>query len=239
MLRGVDLSLSPGEHVALVGPNGSGKTTLLLALKGAIPPAEGRVLLGEGPVERHDPRVGLVFSNPEDQGVAPVVEDDVAFGLESRGLSPQEIRRRVDESLRAAGLWELRAAPTHTLSGGQAQQLALAAVLAVGARFLLLDEATSMLSPWDRDAVMAAVATLREAGAGVLQVTHQGEEVLGADRVVALDHGKVAFSGSPSEYFGWGERSLPVPPYEGLRRRAADAGLGAPAFRELLAWVGR
>lgn len=238
VLRQVDLSVEPGEHVALVGPNGSGKTTLLLALKGAVSPAQGRVVVGGTPLERFDLRVGLVFANPEDQGVAPVVEDDVAFGLESRGLCPEEIRERVGQSLRAVGLWDSRAAPAHTLSGGQAQKLALAAVLALGAQFLLLDEATSMLSPWDRDAVMGTVTGLRRLGTGLLQVTHQGEELLWADRVVALAEGRVVFSGSPSEYFAWGGRSLPTPSYEGVRRSAARAGCPPPPFRDLVGWLG-
>ncbi len=237
-LRDVDFGLAPGEQVALVGPNGSGKTSLLLALKGALPPDLGRVVLGEAPVERLDFRVGLVFANPQDQGVAPVVEDDVAFGLESQGLGAAEIRERVEQSLRAVGLWALRASPVHVLSGGQAQSLALAAVLALGARFLLLDEATSMLSPWERDAVLSVVGGLRGKGVGVVQVTHQAEEVLWADRVVALSEGTVAFSGPPEEYFEWGGRTLPLPAFEGVRRAAAKAGAGLPPLAELAAWLG-
>lgn len=236
-LAGVDFELAPGEHAVLVGPNGSGKTTLLLALKGALVPERGRVTLGEGPIAPFDPRVGMVLANPEDQGVAPVVEDDVAFGLEARGMAPAQTRLRVQESLKAVGLWEQRRALTHTLSGGQAQRLALAAVIALGARFLLLDEATSMLSPWDRDSLLRTVGQLRRDGAGVLQVTHQGEELLGADRVVALSHGRVAFSGAPEEYFGWSGCLLPVPPYERARRRGAAEGKRLPPFLELAAWV--
>lgn len=235
-LAGVDFELAPGEHVVLVGPNGSGKTTLLLTLKGALVPEQGRVTLGEAPIAPYDPRVGIVFANPEDQGVAPVVEDDVAFGLESRGVAPAEIRVRVEESLRAVGLWEQRSALTHTLSGGQAQRLALAAVIALGARFLLLDEATSMLSPWDRDGLLRTAAELRRNGAGILQVTHQGEEILWADRVVALARGTVAFAGAPEEYFGWTDCQLPVPPYERARRRAAAEGNRLPSFAELAKW---
>ncbi|MEW6487689.1 MAG: ATP-binding cassette domain-containing protein [Thermodesulfobacteriota bacterium] len=237
VLEEVDLELAPGEHVVLVGPNGSGKTTLLLTLKGALAPEHGRVTLGEGPIAPFDPRVGMVFANPEDQGVAPVVEDDVAFGLETRGLAPAQTRRRVEESLKAVGLWEERSALTHTLSGGQAQRLALAAVIALGARFLLLDEATSMLSPWDRDGLLRTVAELRGNGAGVLQVTHQGEEILWADRVVALAGGRVAFSGAPEAYFCWSGCQLPAPPYERARRRAAAEGKRLPSFPELAAWV--
>ncbi|MBE0618523.1 MAG: ATP-binding cassette domain-containing protein [Proteobacteria bacterium] len=238
-LRDVDFRVNGGEHVALVGPNGSGKTSLLLALKGAIVPQRGRVALGCARVERLDLRVGLVFANPEDQGVAPVVEDDVAFGLENQGLSPGEIQRRVEECLRSVGLWALRSAPVHALSGGQAQKMALAGVLALGARFLLLDEATSMLSPWERDSVMGTVTALRGEGVGVVQVTHQAEELLRADRVVSLAGGVVAFEGTPEAYFAWEGRGLPLPAYEGVRRAAAKAGSALPPHGELTAWVAR
>jgi len=196
------------------------------------------VAAGE-PIGAFDRRVGLVLANPEDQGIAPVVEDDVAFGLECLGLAPEAVQARVTESLRIVGLDELRAASTHTLSGGQGQKLALAAVLALGARWLLLDEATSMLSPWERDALLATVMALKPRGLGIVQVTHQGAELPWADRVVALEAGVVAFQGTPAEYFSWSGRSLPLPPYETLRRLVRAAGESLPPFPELASWLSR
>lgn len=237
MLHRIDLSLAPGEHVALVGPNGSGKTTLLLALKGGLPLCEGRVTLEARPLVALDPRVGLVFANPEDQGICPIVEDDVAFGLETRGLPAPEIRAMVEATLRCLGLWELREAPVHALSGGEAQKLALASVLALGASHLLLDEATSMLSPWERDAVLLALADLRAEGVAVLHVTHQPEEILWADRVVALAGGRVAFDGPPDKYFSSDISPREAPPMLALRRRVEAEGAAFPPLRELLQWM--
>lgn len=237
VLRGVDFAVDAGESVAVVGPNGSGKSTLLLALKGALQPEEGQVVAAGEPVRPFDRRVGLVLSNPEDQGVAPIVEDDVAFGLECLGLPATEVRSRVVESLRAVGLEGLASASTHTLSGGEGQKLALAAVLALGAEWLLLDEATSMLSPWERDGLLSTVAGMKPLGLGIVQVTHQAEELLWADRVVALDRGEVAFEGCPAEYFAWPGRSLPVPHYEILRQRLDAAGSELPPLPELVAWL--
>jgi energy-coupling factor transport system ATP-binding protein len=238
-LENIDFAVEPGEWVAVVGPNGSGKSTLLLALKGVLQPERGRVLAGGEPLRPFDSRVGLVLANPEDQGIAPVVEDDIAFGLECLGLPTQDVEARVRSSLRAVGLEDLRSASTHILSGGQGQKLALAAVLALGARWLLLDEATSMLSPWERDGLLSVVASLKPTGIGVVQVTHQGEELPWADRVVALERGAVAFEGAPVDYFSWPGSSLPVPPYETLRRRVSAAGSTLPAFPELAAWLSR
>ncbi len=147
VLDGVDLCVAPGAQVALVGPNGAGKSTLVQVLKGLLASQAGTVSLAGVPVEGTAPEVGLVLANPEDQGVAPTVEDDVAFGLENLALDPGEIRRRVDLWLRRLGLWELRRSPIHALSGGECQKLALASVLAMGARFLLLDEPFAGIDP--------------------------------------------------------------------------------------------
>ena len=185
-----------------------------------------------------DPRVGLVLANPEAQGVSPVVADDVAFGPENLGLPAGEIRCRVEATLRQVGLWELRGVPVCTLSGGQAQKLALASVLAMGARHILLDEATSMLSPWDRDGLFLCLSRLREDGTGVLHVTHQPEELLWADEVVSLEEGRISFRGAPEAYFGWSRcpwrRPLYLEMASDLRRR----GIAAPAYMQLCSWLG-
>jgi energy-coupling factor transporter ATP-binding protein EcfA2 len=239
VLAGVDLSLRGGAHLVLVGPNGSGKSTLLRALKGVERREGGRIWVDGAPVAGCEPAVGLVLANPEDQGVSPVAADDVAFGLENLGMAPGEIGPRVEHALRLVGLWEDRDAAVHTLSGGQAQRLALASVLALGARYLLLDEATSMLSPWDRDALFIVLAGLRRQGVGVLHVTHQPEELLWADQVLALDAGKITFQGSPAAYFRWGGCPWPAPAYLEMIEGLGSREVGVPSYGELCSWLGR
>ena len=227
----MDLAVEPGTWTALVGRNGSGKSTLLRVLKGIEPPDAGEVRLGRHPLEGPDPRVGLVLDSPEDQGVAPVVEDDVAFGLELQGLSPEEIGRRVGEVLGRLGIAGLRKRPAHTLSGGQAQKVALAAVLVLGARFLLLDESLAHLSPPERDRVLLDLEGLRSGGIGLVLATHRADEVLWADRVVWLEGGRVRFAGTPEALF-----AVPECPWAGYGERCRRAGVpqGGAAFR---AWA--
>ncbi len=210
VLRGVTLEVAPGTLTALVGRNGAGKSTLLRVLQGLIRPDRGTVLLDGRPLSGPDPRVGLVLDVPEDQGVAPVVEDDVAFGLEVAGCPPEETRRRVDEMLARTGLEPVRRAPVHTLSVGQAQKVALAGVLVLGARYLLLDEATAHLSPLERDRLWDFLEDLRDRGTGILLATHRPEEVALADRAVWLDRGEVCFQGPARAFLEcpdhpWGE----------------------------------
>ncbi len=202
VLQGVTMAVPPGTLTALVGRNGAGKSTLLRVLKGLIRPARGEVLLDGQALSGPDPRVGLVLDVPEDQGVAPVVEDDVAFGLEVAGCPPEETRRRVDEILARTGLEPVRRAPVHTLSVGQAQKVALAGVLVLGARYLLLDEATAHLSPRERDRLWAFLEDLRGRGRGILLATHRPEEVARADRAVWLDQGEVRFEGPARVFLG-------------------------------------
>lgn len=237
ILSGIDLCVRPGAFVALVGRNGSGKSTLLLALKGALPLDGGDAVLDGTRLLGAEPAVGLVLANPEDQGVSPVVADDVAFGLECQGLAPGDIGGRVEEALRLVDLWELRDAPVHTLSGGQLQRVAIASVLALGARYLLLDEATSMLSPWDRDALLRSLSDLRRAGLGIVLVTHQPEEVLWADEVVALGGGGVRFHGCPADYFGWEGCPWLAPEYLRLAAAVRAGGGVLPAYPDLCSWL--
>lgn len=237
-LGGVSLEVRPGTHTAVVGPNGSGKSSLLLALKGVVRPSEGRVVLEGEPLGGIDPRVGLVLANPEDQGVAPVVEDDVAFGLEYLGLPPAELEERVRESLRTVGLLECRARPVHTLSGGQLQKLALASVWALGCRYLLLDEATSMLSPWERDSLMSVLSSLGDQGVGVVHVTHQAEDLLWADRVLALDGGEVVFYGTVEGFFAWPGCPWEKPLVQALVEHLDAQEMQRPSYPELVAWLG-
>lgn len=226
-LAGLDLTVSAGEFVAVVGANGSGKSTLARILGGLEKPAAAAVAVACGnDLLTEDGRmaarreVGVLFQNPENQLVAECVEDDVAFGLENLAWPPADIRLRVDEMLARFWLTELRTREPHLLSGGQKQRTALAGVLAVPRRVLVLDEPTAMLDPAGRAEVLDAVRGLRAEGLAVVYVTQEMDEVVGADRVVALDHGAVVYAGAVRGLFGEGD----------LVRRL---GLGLPAAGDL------
>ncbi len=230
-LNGLSLRIERGEYVAIVGANGSGKTTLALHLNGLLVPSAGRVevagldtrLAGSLAPIRH--MVALVFQKPEDQVVGISVEEDAAFGPENLGLPRPEIRRRVDEALRRAGLRELRERSPHELSGGQKQRLAIAGALAMEPECLVLDEATAMLDPSGRSSVVELLAELNDAGVTLVHVTHRMELAARASRLVVLDRGRVAADASPREVFEreelprWGLR--PPAAFEISRRLSA------------------
>lgn len=208
----VCLTVRRAELLALVGGNGSGKSTLAKHLNALLLPTEGRVLV-DG-LDTRDPqalweirrKVGMVFQNPDNQIVATVVEEDVAFGPENLGLPPEEIRLRVEEALRAVGMLDYRRREPHLLSGGQKQRVAIAGVLAMRPQCLVLDEATTMLDPEGRREVLQTAHRLREQeGIAVVHITHNMEEAAQADRVVVLHQGRVALEGTPHEVF----RDLP------------------------------
>jgi energy-coupling factor transport system ATP-binding protein len=226
-LAGLDLTVAAGEFIAVVGANGSGKSTLARLLGGLERPASAALAVACGhdlltDAGRLDARrdVGVLFQNPENQLVAECVEDDVAFGLENLAWAPEDIQARVDETLERFGLTALRRREPHLLSGGQKQRTALAGVLAVPRRVLVLDEPTAMLDPAGRLEVLAAVAALRAGGLAVVYVTQEMDEVVGVDRVVALERGEVVYAGSVAGLFAGGD----------LVRRL---GLGLPAAGEL------
>jgi len=208
-LAGVTLRLDEGEFVALVGPNGSGKSTLARLVGGLDRPA-GAVRAAVCGHDLLDPDgrlaarrdVGVLFQNPENQIVGENVEEDVAFGLENLGLPSAAIRARVDEMLERFALTGLRLREPHLLSGGQKQRTALASVLAIPRRLLVLDEPTAMLDPAGRDEVSAAVAALRADGLTVLLVTQEMDDVVAADRVLAMEAGRTVFDGRPDGLFG-------------------------------------
>ncbi len=235
-LADLDLVVHEGEFVAVVGANGSGKSTLARLLGGLDKPAAGRraracghdLLRPEGRLSaRRD--VGVLFQNPENQLVAEDVEDDIAFGLENLAWPAEQIQARVEEMLERFALTALRKREPHLLSGGQKQRTALAGVLAVPRRVLVLDEPTAMLDPAGRGEVLAAITGLRAEGLTVVFITQEMDEVVGADRVVALERGAEVYAGEPAGLFA---------DVDAVRR----LGLGLPAPGELalaLAAAGR
>ena len=207
-LRGIDLSIRRGSFVAVLGHNGSGKSTLAKHLNAILLPTEGRVLVDgidtadEARVLDIRRTVGMVFQNPDNQIVANVVEDDVAFAPENLGVPPEEIRRRVDQALKQVGMYEYRTHAPHLLSGGQKQRVAIAGVIAMAPEVIVLDEPTAMLDPQGRGEVIAAVTALcRERGITVVLITHHMSECVGADRLIVMSNGLVAADGSPAEVF--------------------------------------
>lgn len=235
-LCGVDLDVRAGECVALVGGNGSGKSTLAKHLNALLLPTEGHVTV-DG-FDTRDPdavweirrRVGMIFEHPDDQLIASVVEEDVAFGPENLGLPPAEIRARVSAALHAVGLDALRRRAPHLLSGGQKQRVAIAGVLAMAPKCLVLDEATSMLDPaGQREVMETALRLCRSEGLALVLITHAMEEAALADRVVVLSGGRVALDGPPPAVFAdadaLGRLRLEPPEIVRLRRALVRDGV--------------
>jgi energy-coupling factor transporter ATP-binding protein EcfA2 len=199
LLDGIDVSLAEGEFLALVGKNGSGKSTLLQVIAGLCPLSAGE-LIWRDPAS--DPqRTSLVFQNPSLQMIGDTVLETVAFGLENGGMSEQDILERVRASLRAVGMEGLLQERTMTLSGGEQQLVGVAAALATDAQLLLFDEAAAMLDHVSRSRLMDAVRSLRERGCTVIWATHDMDEVALADRVIALERGRMVFEGTPRSFF--------------------------------------
>ena len=207
-LKDISLSIKKGEFVAVLGHNGSGKSTLAKLTNAILVPTEGQVVV-DG-IDTSDEerlydirrRVGMVFQNPDNQIVATIVEDDVAFGPENLGVEPGEIRRRVDDALKAVGMYDFRKREPHKLSGGQKQRVAIAGIIAMQTGCIVLDEPTAMLDPKGRAEVFDTVRRLnREMGITVIFVTHFMDEAVRADRVVVIDSGKLFLDGTPREVF--------------------------------------
>ncbi len=207
----VNLSIEQGEFVAVLGANGSGKSTLARHLNGLLLPSAGQVridgLSTAEAAERNElwkirSRVGMVFQNPDNQLIAAVVEDDVAFGPENLGVEPMEIRQRVMNALQAVGMARFRKRAPHLLSGGQKQRVAIAGTLAMETDCLVLDEPTAMLDPQGRKEVLEVVKRLhREKGLTVIFITHFMEEAMAAQRVIVMDQGRAVMGGTPREIF--------------------------------------
>lgn len=207
-LCGVDLEIEPGEFVAVLGHNGSGKSTLAKHMNAILVPDEGKVIIdGIDSSEENDVyeirrRVGMVFQNPDNQIVANVVEDDVAFAPENLGVPSEEIRERVDAALKQVGMYEYRTHAPHLLSGGQKQRVAIAGVIAMEPKIIVLDEPTAMLDPQGREEVLSTVTKLcREKGMTVVLITHHMEECIGTDKLVIMSNGYIKAVGTPSEIF--------------------------------------
>ncbi len=239
VLDGVDLTIEKGSFVVVLGHNGSGKSTLAKTFNGVLLPAGGKVYV-EG-LDTADAnlllairqRVGMVFQNPDNQIVANVVEEDVAFAPENLGVPSEEIRRRVDDALAAVGMSEFVRHAPHLLSGGQKQRIAIAGVLAMEPDCVVLDEATAMLDPVGRREVLETVHRLnREKGITVVLITHHMNEAEQADRVVVMDDGHLVMDGTPAEVFTQVEKlrsmGLTVPDTVDLLDRLRRDGVDVP-----------
>ena len=207
-LRGVDLRIEQGSFVAVLGHNGSGKSTLAKHMNAILTPTSGRVLVcgvdtsDEEKLLEVRRSVGMVFQNPDNQIVANVVEDDVAFAPENLGVPPEEIRRRVDDALKQVWMYDFRQHAPHLLSGGQKQRVAIAGVLTMQPKIIVLDEPTAMLDPQGRQEVVSTITGLcREKGMTVVLITHHMDECTGADRLIVMSEGGIVADGAPAEVF--------------------------------------
>ena len=208
ILKGITADIEKGQFVAVLGHNGSGKSTFARLINSILVPTEGKItVLGTDTSDEeklYDIRrkVGMVFQNPDNQIVAAVVEEDVAFGLENTGVPPEEIRERVDEALKAVGMYEYRKHSPGMLSGGQKQRVAIAGIIAMRPECIVLDEPTSMLDPAGRKDVMNTIKKLCGSyGITVLLITHYMDEAVQADRVIVIDEGRVILDGVPKNVF--------------------------------------
>lgn len=208
VLNGINLEIKKGEFIAILGHNGSGKSTLAKLLNAMLIPSSGDVLVkgintkDESKVYDIRSTVGLVLQNPDNQLVASIVEEDVAFGPENLGFDSLKIRNRVEEALRAVDMYDYKDAATYNLSGGQKQRVAIAGIIAMQPECIVLDEPTSMLDPSGRQEVIDTIKKLnKEKGITVVLVTHYMDEVVDSDRVIVLNHGKIADQGNPKDIF--------------------------------------
>lgn len=208
VINGVTLSVTKGEFLSIIGHNGSGKSTLAKHFNAILLPTGGKVLVEDMNTLDEDKcydirrKVGLVLQNPDNQLVASIVEEDVAFGPENLGVEPAEIRKRVDESLKAVDMYEFRTFAPHKLSGGQKQRVAIAGILAMKPDCIVLDEPTAMLDPKGREEVLTAIHKLnKEQGITIVLITHNMDEAVTSDRVIVMDKGKILTEGTPDEVF--------------------------------------
>lgn len=233
------LNVPEGQFLAVLGHNGCGKSTVAKLINGILVPNKGKVTV-EGMDTSDEEKtvdirriVGMVFQNPDNQIVATIVEDDVAFGPENLGVEPSEIRKAVDNALKAVGMYEFRNREPHRLSGGQKQRVAIAGVLAMKTKCIVMDEPTAMLDPQGRKEVMDTVMKLnKELGITVILITHYMDEAVKADRVIVMDGGRIAMDGTPKEVFRNVEKmkklGLDVPQATELAYRLRKKGFKLP-----------
>ena len=238
VINGISLEISRGEFVAVLGHNGSGKATLAKMLNAIKLPESGKVYVdGMDTSDENNlfdirKRVGMVFQNPDNQIVATVVEEDVAFALENIGVEPTEIRRRVDEALKTVGMYEYREHAPHKLSGGQKQRVAIAGVLAMKPECIVLDEPTAMLDPIGRREIMATISDLNSMGVTIVLITHYMDEAARAKRVIVMDSGEIIMDDTPKRVFSQMDRlkslGLDVPQVTELTHALISAGVDLP-----------
>ncbi len=238
-LSEVSFSIEEGEFIAILGTNGSGKSTLARHINGLLLPSSGHVLVDSMDTQETENiwnirrEVGMVFQNPDNQIIAAVVEDDVAFGPENIGMEPGRIRKNVHEALETVGMTHFRSFAPHLLSGGQKQRVAIAGALAMQTKCLVLDEATAMLDPRGRQEVMETILRLhRENHITILLITHFMEEAVEADRILVLDKGEIFASGTPRDIFSRGkeleEIGLELPLASRVAEKLIQQGIPLP-----------
>jgi energy-coupling factor transport system ATP-binding protein len=244
VFEGLTFSIPSGRYAALMGPNGSGKSTLGKLVKGLLFPSSGQVFIEGVPLKAGEisSLVGYIFSNPENQIVSSVVEEDVAFGPANLGVDPSTLAARVTESLRTVGMEKYRHHPPHLLSGGQQQKVVIAGILAMDCEVLVLDEPTSMLDPQDRQEILAIFKKIHEKGPRtLLHITHSFEEALMAQDFIYLDPGRIIFHGTPEEFLSVDHMpeasGIEIPPLlqvvRGLRERGHNIPPGVRTYDQL------
>lgn len=238
-LNNISLTIKKGSFISIIGMNGSGKSTLARHLNGLLLPTQGACIVdgmdtkSEKDIWKIRQEVGMVFQNPDNQIIAAIVEEDVAFGPENLGIMPKEIRKRVKESLEAVSMENKRKLAPHLLSGGQKQLIAIAGVLAMRTDYMVLDEPTAMLDPSGRTAVIKAVQKLHEKyGMTIILITHFMDEAVLADRIIVMHEAKIALDGTPREVFDniakIKELGLELPLAAQLAKKLEKRGLKMP-----------
>ncbi|HZJ83229.1 MAG TPA: energy-coupling factor transporter ATPase [Clostridia bacterium] len=238
-LDNITMDIKKGEFIVVIGHNGSGKSTLAKHINALIKPSKGKVLVKGMDTSNEEQlweirhNAGMVFQNPDNQLVATIVEEDVAFGPENLGIPPGEIRKRVDESLKKVDMEAFALSAPHFLSGGQKQRVAIAGIIAMRPDIIILDEPTAMLDPSGRQEVMDTIHYLNEEeGITIIHITHYMEEAIDADRVIVMENGKIVMDGTPREIFVEVEQlkelGLDVPQMTELAHELRKEGLDIP-----------
>ncbi|MCF6461700.1 energy-coupling factor transporter ATPase [Clostridium sp. Cult3] len=238
-VKDVDVSIKKGEHLVILGHNGSGKSTLAKLMNGLLLPTKGDVYV-KGMNTKDEEKTweiretaGMVFQNPDNQLVATIVEEDVAFGPENQGIPPLEIRRRVDEALRIVEMTDYKKHAPHLLSGGQKQRVAIAGILAMKPECIILDEPTAMLDPTGRIEIMNTIKKLnKEEHKTIIHITHYMDEAVEADRILVMEKGQIVMEGTPREIFSQVEEvkrlGLDVPQVTELAYELRKEGIDIP-----------